>query len=134
MRYGQICAPLVTKDAKNSSLLKQERTRNTLSKYDVSYSHHPLVTLQYLINQHSVNLARYCRVCALCPFIFHITFVFLLFYAFIYGLILWIIMDLTLSYYTLYCHLDRRYGSHYLLAKPTTRKADKVLESENRGQ
>jgi hypothetical protein len=21
-------------------------------------------------------------------------------------------MDLTLSYYTLYCHLDRRYGSH----------------------
>jgi hypothetical protein len=49
------------------------------------------------INQHYVNLARYCRVCALCPFSFHNTFVFILFYAFIYGLILWIIMDLTLE-------------------------------------
>jgi hypothetical protein len=45
MRFGQICAPLVRKDAKNSPWLKQERTRDTLSKYDVSYSHHPLVTL-----------------------------------------------------------------------------------------
>jgi hypothetical protein len=45
MRFEQICAPLVTKDAKHSPWLKQERTRNTLSKYDVSYYHHPLVTI-----------------------------------------------------------------------------------------
>ena len=29
MRFGQICTPLVTKDAKNSPWLKQERTRDT---------------------------------------------------------------------------------------------------------
>jgi hypothetical protein len=34
MRFGKICAPLVRKDAKNSPWLKQERTRDTLSKYD----------------------------------------------------------------------------------------------------
>jgi hypothetical protein len=45
MKFGQIYAPLVTKDAKNSPWLKQEKTRDTLSKYDVSYSHHTLATL-----------------------------------------------------------------------------------------